>query len=45
MADNEHVYDTDVERITAAELMPILPSQGGGFRLMYRIEFKDGRSQ
>lgn len=46
MADNEHVYDVDVERITAAELVPIAPGQEGkGFRLEFRILFKDGRIQ
>ncbi|KAH7721485.1 hypothetical protein AAVH_10946 [Aphelenchoides avenae] len=46
MADNEHVYDDDVRRITAAELVPILPGhEGKGFRLEFRIVFKDGRVQ
>ncbi|KAH7713947.1 hypothetical protein AAVH_18681 [Aphelenchoides avenae] len=46
MADNEHVYDNDVRRITAAELVPIAPGQEGkGFRLEFRIVFKDGRIQ
>lgn len=45
MADNAGVYDQNVARIVAAVLAPRFILQGGGFQLLYKIEFTDGRTQ
>lgn len=45
MANNGTVYDDEVKGTLAAKLVPKFLSQGGGYQLMYKIQFNDGRSE